>query len=66
MEYQIAAQDVAPGRFTCVAAYGDYGPGYIGTDVAYGEGGYETQQYISRTGPGVEGVLMGAIEQLAR
>lgn len=66
VEYQIAAQNVDPGTFTCVAAYGDYGPGYIGTDGAYSEGGYETQLYISRTGPGVEGILMGAIETLAK
>lgn len=66
VEYQIAAQNLAPGTFTCVAAYGDYGPGYIGTDAAYEEGGYETQLYISRTGPGVEGVLMPAIEKLVQ
>ena len=27
-----------------MAAYGDYGPGYIGTEVAYGQGGYETSE----------------------
>jgi hypothetical protein len=28
-------------RFVCVAGYGDGGPGYIPTDQAYLEGGYE-------------------------
>ncbi|HMP04825.1 MAG TPA: hypothetical protein PJ982_00615, partial [Lacipirellulaceae bacterium] len=30
VEYQLAAQQFSPARFVCVAAYGDYGPGYIG------------------------------------
>jgi hypothetical protein len=66
VEYQLAAQDMALDSFVCLAAYGDYGTGYIGTDIAYGEGGYETKQYISRTGPGVEGILMAAMKKLVR
>ena len=31
----------AKDRFVCVAGYGDGGPGYIPTDEAYLEGGYE-------------------------
>ena len=34
-EYQLAAQDIASGQFVAMAAYGDYGPGYIGTRIAY-------------------------------
>jgi hypothetical protein len=41
VEYQLAAQALRPDRFVCVAGYGDGGPGYLLTDVAYVEGGYE-------------------------
>jgi hypothetical protein len=41
IEYQLKAQALAPERFVCVAGYGDGGPGYIPTDGAYLEGGYE-------------------------
>jgi hypothetical protein len=63
VEYQLAAQDMLPGRFVSMAAYGDYGPGYIGTRVAYSQGGYETGP-VSRTSPDVEDVLMSAIRAL--
>jgi hypothetical protein len=41
IEYQLKAQALAPDQFVCVAGYGDGGPGYIPTDQAYLEGGYE-------------------------
>ncbi len=63
VEYQLAAQGMRPGQFVAVAAYGDYGPGYIGTAVAYGQGGYETG-IVSRVGPAVEGVLLEAMRRL--
>jgi hypothetical protein len=63
VEYQLAAQDMVPGRFLAMAAYGDYGPGYIGTRVAYSQGGYETGP-VSRTSPDVEDVLISAIRAL--
>ncbi|MCF6283669.1 MAG: hypothetical protein L3K26_00535 [Candidatus Hydrogenedentes bacterium] len=66
VEYQLAAQDMALDSFVCMAAYGDYGPGYIGTAISYEEGGYETKKYISRTAPAVEEVLMAAMEKLLR
>lgn len=47
-----------------MAAYGDYGPGYIGTEVAYGEGGYETSPQASSVAPEVEKVLINAVQQL--
>ena len=62
--FQLAAQKLRPDLFVAMAAYGDYGPGYIGTAVAYDEGGYETSPPASAVAPGVEGVLMGAIERL--
>ena len=47
-----------------MAAYGDYGPGYIGTTSAYGEGGYETSSAVNNVAPAVEAVLMGVMRQL--
>jgi hypothetical protein len=41
VEYQMAAQRMRKDAFVCVAGYGDGGPGYIPTDRAYLEGGYE-------------------------
>lgn len=63
VEYQIAAQQMRPDNFVAMAAYGDYGPGYIGTSVAYTQGGYETG-YVSRVAPQVEDVLTDAIQKL--
>lgn len=64
VEYQLEAQAMLPERFVAVAAYGDYGPGYIGTAVAYDEGGYETSARASRVAPGVERVLREALREL--
>ena len=66
VEYQLAAQALRPDRFVAMAAYGDYGPGYIGTEVAYSQGGYETQPSSSLVAPGVERVLTDAIARLLR
>ncbi|MEQ9406564.1 MAG: hypothetical protein RIK87_02515 [Fuerstiella sp.] len=63
VEYQLAAQKLRPDNFVAMAAYGDYGPGYIGTEIAYGQGGYETGR-VSRVAPTVENVLMNAMQQL--
>jgi hypothetical protein len=41
VEYQLEAQKLRPDHFVCVAGYGDDGPGYIPTDRAFFEGGYE-------------------------
>jgi hypothetical protein len=65
VEYQLAAQKMRPDAFVCMAAYGDYGPGYIGTAIAYTQGGYETSQ-VSRVSPRVEAVLMGAMQELLK
>ena len=64
IEYQLAAQEMVPEVDLCVAAYGEYGPGYIGTKRAYGQGGYETSERASRVSPEVEEVLMQAIQSL--
>jgi hypothetical protein len=49
-----------------MAAYGDYGAGYIGTEIAYGQGGYETSPRASNVGPAVEKALMDAVKKLLR
>ncbi|MFN4260695.1 MAG: hypothetical protein ACK4RK_15470 [Gemmataceae bacterium] len=41
IEYQLKAQELRPDQFVCVAGYGDGGPGYIPTNQAFFEGGYE-------------------------
>jgi hypothetical protein len=65
VEYQLAAERLKPDELVCMAAYGDYGPGYIGTSIAYGQGGYETSR-VSRVAPEVEGVLLGALMELLK
>lgn len=63
VEYQLAAKAWRKDLFIAVAAYGDCGTGYIGTSVAYDQGGYETGQ-ASYVGPGSEEILMTAIHKL--
>ena len=63
VEYQLAAKAMRPDLHVAMAAYGDYGPGYIGTTVAYPEGGYETGPGASNVAPEVEPVLMDADEE---
>lgn len=65
VEYQLAAQKLRPGKPVCLAAYGDDGTGYIGTQASYAEGGYETGP-ASRVAPQVESVLMGAMRELLK
>jgi len=64
VEYQLNAQKLRPDDFVCMAAYGETGLGYIGTEIAYSQGGYETSPNISNTAPSVEKVLMGGVKQL--
>jgi len=64
VEYQLAAKKKRPDLFVAVAAYGDYAPAYVGTAVAYEEGGYETQTDSSNVAPAVETVLLSAIDKL--
>ena len=66
VEYQLAAQEMLPDAMVCMAAYGDCGMSYIGTEVAYSQGGYETSADHSRVGPEVEEVLMSAVRRLLR
>ena len=64
VEYQLAAKAMRPDLNVMMAAYGNYGPGYIGTAAAYPEGGYETGPTSSNVSPEVEKVLTDAMKQL--
>ncbi|MGI8980272.1 MAG: hypothetical protein ACR2FY_13685 [Pirellulaceae bacterium] len=63
IEYQLAAQKMYTLGEVCTAGYGDYGGGYIGTKISYGEGGYETT-FVSRTAPEVEAVLLQGMKEV--
>lgn len=62
LEFQKYAQDLAAGRFVAVAGYGDISPGYLCTDRAFDEGGYEPS--ASNGAPGTEARAKTAIRQL--
>jgi len=62
VEFQRFAQKLRPDALVAVAAYGDLGPGYICTQAAFREGGYEPS--ASRVAPQSEAVLKNAIAQL--
>jgi len=63
VEYQIAAKELRKDLFIAMAAYGDYGMGYISTAIQYTQGGYEAGP-ASAVAPEVENVLMGAVRKL--
>lgn len=62
VDYQLFAQRAAADDFVAVAAYGDLGPGYICTDRAFEEGGYEPTD--TGVGPGSEPLMKAAILKL--
>ncbi|MCA9125687.1 MAG: hypothetical protein KDB22_01335 [Planctomycetales bacterium] len=64
VEYQLAAQHMAPDSNVMLAAYGEYGTQYIGTRVAYDQGGYETSDRATNVSPRIEGVLTEAMRDL--
>ncbi len=66
VEYQLAAKQMRRDLFVTMAAYGDYGTEYIGTAIAYKEGGYETEPRSSNVAPEVEAVLMDGLRKLLR
>lgn len=66
VEYQLAAKQMRPDLQVAMAAYGDYGPGYIGTEIAYGQGGYETSARASRVDKSSEKILMEKMQQLLK
>lgn len=64
VEYQLAAKAMRRDLRVAMAAYGDYGPFYIGTSRAYDEGGYETSLPATNVSPEAEPVLMTALKKL--
>lgn len=64
VEYQLAAKAMRPALQVMMAAYGDYGPGYIGTATSYTEGGYETKPTSSGVAPECEAALLDAMRRL--
>ena len=64
VEYQLAAKQMRSDLHVAMAAYGEYGAAYIGTERAYSEGGYETEPRSSNVAPSVEHVLMDGMRKL--
>ena len=62
VEYQLAAKTLRPDLAVSMAAYGEYGPFYIGTKEAYSQGGYEIES--SPVTKDSEDILMTAIRKL--
>ena len=62
MEYQLAAKAMRPDLFVAMAAYGNYGPVYIGTEESYAQGGYEPN--AGATTEKAEAIIMEAIREL--
>lgn len=59
LDFQKYAQQALSGDFVAVAGYGDIAPGYLCTDIAYKQGGYEPS--ASNSAPGTEAALKAAI-----
>lgn len=64
LAFQKYAQSLRPKDFVAVAGYTDLGPGYLCTDRAWSEGGYEPS--ASNSGPGTEMVLKKAIQEVVK
>jgi hypothetical protein len=62
IEFQLFTQKQKPDRFVAVAAYGDLATGYICTEQAFSEGGYEPS--ASHVAPKSEAILKRAICEL--
>lgn len=66
IEFQLAAQEMKPGDQVCTAAYGEYGSGYICTEIAYSQGGYESSERASLVAPEAEQVLLSSISEVLK
>jgi hypothetical protein len=64
VEYQLAAKAMRPDLFVAMAAYGEDGPAYIGTSIAYKQGGYEPT--VSSVNAEAEGILMESMRKLLK
>jgi len=66
VEYQLAAKGMRPDLFVTMAAYGDGGPGYIPTAIAFEQGGKDYEYRVTYMKPEVEKILMKAMSKLLR
>jgi hypothetical protein len=64
IEYQLAAQKMKPEGHVCTAAYEEYGTGYVCTEIAYTQGGYEDEGRSSFVSPKTEKLLIKTIGQV--
>lgn len=64
IEYQLATQKAASGKFVAIAAYGDGGPWYIPTAKAYPQGGYEVS--VAFCEPGIDQLFTEASRSLVK
>lgn len=62
VDFQLFAQQQRPNGFVAVAAYGDCAPGYICTEAAFTEGGYEPRD--AGVAPKSEAIMKQAIRRL--
>jgi hypothetical protein len=62
VEYQLRAQQLLPGKFLAVAAYGDGGPWYIPVKEAYPQGGYEVS--VANCSDEVDAILTKGMQTL--
>ena len=61
IEYQLAAQQLRPDDLVITIGYGNGGPGYLCTDIAYDQGGYEAK-LPAYTGRGAEAVIRQTLQ----
>lgn len=61
IEFQLAAQQLRPDDVVIAMGYGNGGPGYLCTDIAYDQGGYESR-LPAYTGRGAESVIRQALQ----
>jgi hypothetical protein len=64
LEYQLRAQQLAPGRFVATAAYGDGGPWYIPVKEAYPQGGYEVS--VANCADAIDDILTRGIREVLK
>lgn len=62
VQYQLRAQQIAPGRFVATAAYGDGGPWYIPVREEYPKGGYEVS--VANCADSVDDLLTRGMREL--
>ena len=64
VEYQLKAQQLRPNAFVYVAGYGDGGPGYVPTQRAFLQGGYEPT--VALADPSAEQIIHEAMKAVMK